>query len=547
MSYQSSIYFDPTALLIIKNEIDSSITHVETTVSALVEDQELPFGIDDALVRLEQCSHVLALIGVPDVAKVTQYATELMHKILSQPKNINIKEIEVLSEATSTVKRYVEFMCLKEVKATDFLLETLNNLEIVLKKIITPEGYQVAPFVEGLIPDFDLDTATEQPKSVFIHQLYKLCLHNVLAKKSTLLDYEAIKVVGAHLSYFASQQPSKQYWNLVHYVFNQLSQLTLDPPRLRSLIEIEQNIRQYLEAPERFKANLQSLTNIISLAIRQENSVSLHIREQLNIQDQVLSQTQLKVLNKHLYAPDLATIHAISELMTTQMADIRIDIEYNYQTMDAEKIQILQGKIQDTAHIFHILNMESVAVDLTTQAQALHNTDQLKDENFAQDLMNHLLIAMNAIGILERRHTSNRLQHQLNNEHIALDRLDEAYDVLLNEMKLSIESINQLLNEHLQTPDTTTLETLPAKFNELSGALLFLNVKKAQQALKHAAHFLQTQLDAKKTVELEQINYLFDTLAGADMLIDNMKNNQPVLNGMFDIALNSSLQLKAIA
>ena len=35
MSYQTSIHFDPTALLIIKNEVDNSIKLVESAVSTL--------------------------------------------------------------------------------------------------------------------------------------------------------------------------------------------------------------------------------------------------------------------------------------------------------------------------------------------------------------------------------------------------------------------------------------------------------------------------------------------------------------------------------
>ncbi|MFN4188998.1 MAG: hypothetical protein ACK4FN_13610, partial [Acinetobacter johnsonii] len=54
MSYQTSIHFDPTALLIIKNEVDNSIKLVESAVSTLAEDQTLPFGIDDALNQFEQ-------------------------------------------------------------------------------------------------------------------------------------------------------------------------------------------------------------------------------------------------------------------------------------------------------------------------------------------------------------------------------------------------------------------------------------------------------------------------------------------------------------
>ena len=52
MSYQTSIHFDPTALLIIKNEIDNSIKLVETAVNTLAEEQTLPFGMDDGINKL---------------------------------------------------------------------------------------------------------------------------------------------------------------------------------------------------------------------------------------------------------------------------------------------------------------------------------------------------------------------------------------------------------------------------------------------------------------------------------------------------------------
>ena len=101
MSYQTSIHFDPTALLIIKNEVDSSILHVETAVSALAEDQTLPFGIDDALVQLEQCAQVLNLIGMSNLAKTAEYSAELMRKIMGNPNQINTQEIIALSEGTN--------------------------------------------------------------------------------------------------------------------------------------------------------------------------------------------------------------------------------------------------------------------------------------------------------------------------------------------------------------------------------------------------------------------------------------------------------------
>ena len=101
MSYQTSIHFDPTALLIIKNEIDNSIKLVETAVNTLAEEQALPFGIDDALNQFEQCTQVLALIDMPHLAQITQYSAELMRQIMAQPQQIKTSDIVALSEGTT--------------------------------------------------------------------------------------------------------------------------------------------------------------------------------------------------------------------------------------------------------------------------------------------------------------------------------------------------------------------------------------------------------------------------------------------------------------
>ena len=83
------------------------------------------------------------------------------------------------------------------------------------------------------------------------------------------------------------------------------------------------------------------------------------------------------------------------------------------------------------ANIFKVLNLNEAYHDLNRQAASLSQADILKDESFAQQLMNVILSAMNSIGVLERHHTSSRLQLRVNNMNISLDRLDEAHNALL--------------------------------------------------------------------------------------------------------------------
>lgn len=547
MSYQTSIHFDPTALLIIKNEVDNSIKLVESAVSTLVEDQTLPFGIDDALNQFEQCSQVLALIDMSSLAKIAQYSAELMRKIMGNPAIINSTDVIALSEGTTMLKRYIEFICLREVKIPQFLLDTLNRLELSLGKPLTSEGQHIETLLDSITPDFDLPQAPALEKSKYVHRLYKLALNKLLKQEETESDLQAIKLAGAYLAGMSEKHPSKQYWNLVFNAFNQLDHLLLSDPRLRTFISIERNMAQYFSAPERYKASLADIANVLSLCISQEDEVSQHIRGKLNIGDDLLTDIQLQVFSRHLYGPDFDTMHTISDLVTAEMTQIRNDIEFNYQNMTPEKTQELQAKLLQLGNIFKVLNLNEAHNDLTRQAASLNQTEILKDENFAQQLMNCILSAMNSIGVLERHHTSSRLQLRVNNMNISLDRLDEAHEALLNETKLLIDAASQTLVQFVKEQDPALLQTIPSQLREIGGALLFLNAETGRDALNAAASFLQNRMDATDAIDAQNINHVLDTLASADMLIDNLKNKLPVLHTMFKVALESSDKLKSAA
>ncbi|QXW25207.1 chemotaxis protein [Acinetobacter johnsonii] len=547
MSYQTSIHFDPTALLIIKNEVDNSIKLVESAVSTLVEDQTLPFGIDDALNQFEQCSQVLALIDMSSLAKIAQYSAELMRKIMGNPAIINSTDVIALSEGTTMLKRYIEFICLREVKIPQFLLDTLNRLELSLGKPLTSEGQHIETLLDSITPDFDLPQAPALEKSKYVHRLYKLALNKLLKQEETESDLQAIKLAGAYLAGMSEKHPSKQYWNLVFNAFNQLDHLLLSDPRLRTFISIERNMAQYFSAPERYKASLADIANVLSLCTSQEDEVSQHIRGKLNIGDDLLTDIQLQVFSRHLYGPDFDTMHTISDLVTAEMTQIRNDIEFNYQNMTPEKTQELQAKLLQLGNIFKVLNLNEAHNDLTRQAASLNQTEILKDENFAQQLMNCILSAMNSIGVLERHHTSSRLQLRVNNMNISLDRLDEAHEALLNETKLLIDAASQTLVQFVKDQDPALLQTIPSQLREIGGALLFLNAETGRDALNAAASFLQNRMDATDAIDAQNINHVLDTLASADMLIDNLKNKLPVLHTMFKVALESSDKLKSAA
>src|SRR5690606_32315259 len=124
---------------------------------------------------------------------------------------------------------------------------------------------------------------------------------------------------------------------------------------------------------------------------------------------------------------------------------------------------------------------------------------------------------------------------------------DEAHKALLTETKTLIETLTQTFSLYVQDPAAHSLEALPEYFNQLAGAALFLGSSAQQTALLGAAHFAQYRLSQNEGFDAEQINCMLNVVAGLDLLVDNLKNKQPVLQSMFDVALSNSQQLQSVA
>ncbi|MEB3767923.1 chemotaxis protein [Acinetobacter sp. MD2] len=548
MSYQSAIHFDPTALLIIKNEIDNSIAHAEATVATLVEEQQLPFGIDDALLQLQQCAKILQLIDLPILARITSYSAEIMHNIMQHPTQIAAADVEALSEGLAILKRYVEFSCLQQVMIPQFLLEALNHLERALKKPLTREGHQVSALLECVEPTLSFDSIIAPEPSQHVHALYKLCLLHACTGKITPLDEVGFKLIGQHVAFVAQNTAHTQYWGLVNIALQHLNESRLTQPRLRVLIQLESQIKQLFQVPSELNYNSADLADIITLCLSQDHNEAEQLRAQLNLNDDVLSDNQLHFYYKKLFGPAQLTIQTICNLLSEDITTLRKEIEFNYLTLSDERFDAVKQQLQTIIHVLNVLNMTKTAEQIQQPLSQLRNLQTLQDASFIQSLMNSLMQALNDLGLLNRQVLSDLLKYPVHNTEIALDRLDNAHETLALELKAVLDLTHQTLMSYAQTQSLDLLENLPNLFKEMSGALLFmLDNPKAAQAFLNCSAFIEQQLAQQQQTTTQNVQYLLDVCASADMLLESRANQHPVMHKMFDVALTHSQKLQSAA
>ncbi len=544
MSYQTSIHFDPTRLLMIKNEVENSIQLVENAVEHLVEDKTLAFGIDDALIQIKQCAQVLHLIEMPLLANIAAYSAELMQKIMQNPADIKTDQVVALTEGTTMLKKYIGFICLREVHVPQFLLDTLNVLEIALKKPISSEGAKLENYDISKLKYQPQSQITDLEKTIYIHKLYKYCLNNILQQQESDLDLQGLEIVGKYLVLHSHELPSMHYWKILNLVFENFEQIALNQPRYRSLIEIEKNIALFYQHPEQFQVTSHDLANTLSLAISLEHPSSQTIREELKIGDEILTDIQLTIFAKQLYGPDYETIHKVVELISLELKTISRDVEYNYQNMTAEKVEKIKLSIQQLSNIFSVLNLQNIDHDLKQLNQNITLENIKENETFLKNMMKSILNAINFLDILERNYTSNHIKIKVNNTQISLDHLDHAYEVLCSESKNLIEETHKNLVQYLSEPNTELLNKSQIALKELSGAALFVNVQVLQQSLIDCSNFILLKIHKNIDLSSIHIEHILDVLASLDLMIDNLQNKQPILHSMFNVALASSHNLK---
>lgn len=547
MSFQSSSHFDSTTLLIVKTEIDSTIKNVENGVTSLIEDGSLPFGIDDALVNLEQCAHVLNLIDQRYIARLTELVAKVMQKVIqdSQKSQIKQTDVEAMSEATSMIKRYLDFLCIRETRAPQFLIPVINKLEMALNLPLTREGIFLNTFLETLQPSVKFDALENFPASQYVLRLYKLSLLHILQGKASELDFRAMALCGNYFAEQAVGTSSARYWEFVYLALKHLDHTILTDPRLRVLINIERQSTTFAQSPQIFSATHHDFADILSLCLSQDSEVSQEIREQLSVYDDVLSDNQLEVLSRQLYGPDFDTIQTIADLLSQKIAEVSSKIEMGLHIESAEVRENIYENLSEVAKILDVINMNDAARQLQQQADHIRANDNLTDPKNADRLMNTLLFATNSLQILERNYTPTRLKLKFNNTQITLAKVEEAQEALCHESRLTLAKVCDQVTQYAQDQDNSGLQTLAEQLREVSGALLFLESTQGHNILQKAANLIELNiLPNNKTLTLDQLRLLANAIISADFFFEQMQNKQPLIEKSLQVGEQSIVTLE---
>lgn len=551
MSLDTAQHFDSVALQLIKSEIDASLLQVQNALSAYVDDTSNTFGLTEAAEGLGQIHGVLRLLEITGAIELAEANSLLLNHILQNNNQSTNAQLSALSEGLMMLSRYLEFVVLRESLLPHFLLPSINRIRTELGLPMLREGYFLEPYLDIIqIPNLQLNHQKPEITPAQIHQLtvlYKSSLSRILKKQQNSLDFQALKLVSHFTSMLASQTPSELYWYAVDAATTDIDQCNLSDARLRTLVQIERNLQKFTTNADGFGPTIQDMADILTFSACRDHQKADELRQQLGLNDYLLSDAQSSILSRYLFGPDSNTIHMTTALMQQEITDIKnkIDIMQHGDSIEGG-FNALSAHIQDLANGLSLLNLAEAATLLAYQANEVKTWKDLNNYEDVNNLIDALLYAGNALTVLTRSYQAGGNNMPFHNLHIALYQIEEARDVLIKESRETLSMSVRSLSSYLETGDLLHMTNVPAMFESVSGALTFLEAMDASNMLRKASYFVEKNFVPEKDAPTKHdIDLLADIMVSIDYYFESLEEHKPLGLHPFKVGLHSASRLKA--
>ncbi|XID75475.1 hypothetical protein ACF3NA_02735 [Alkanindiges sp. WGS2144] len=551
MSLAHAQHFDAIALHIVKPEIDASLLQVQNTLSAFIDDSSNTFGLTEAAESMAQIYGVLRLLDITGAIELADAAAQLMNHIVTQGNSTTDQQLAAMSEGLMLLSRYLEFVVLRENLLPHLLLPSINRIRVSLGLPTLREGFFLEPYL-GIIqlPQLNLNLQKPDISTGQIRQLgtlYKVALSHILKKQVNTQDFEAIKLVSHFSRMLAASSSSELYWHAVNIALTELEYCNLSDTRLRTLIQVERNLQNFLNDPAAFSPSLEDMADILTLSACRDHEAADELRQQLGLNEYIMSDAQSSLLARYLFGPDSETIHITTDLMQQEITEVKNKID---SLQHGDKVdggfETVAAKLHELSSALTLLNLEEAAKLLGTQAQLVSGWQNLFNIDEVNHLMDALLYAGNALTVLDRSYVAGANKLPFYNLQISLYQLEEARATLVKETRDTLTMSMHSLTAYIDSKDLLHMNNVPAMFNCIAGALIFLDARNGHDMLKTTAQFIERAFAPDQPAPSQQnIDRLANVMITVDHYLEGLQLEKPLGVHPFTVGLQSAQQLEA--
>lgn len=549
-STAQTAHFDVASLHLVKPEIDLSLAQVESVLSVFVDDDQNTSGLVDAAEAMAQIHGILRLLNLFGASELSGAMATSLKEIADHPSNTKEDRLAAIGEGLMVLHRYLEFVLLRETPLPHLLLPITNTLNQMAALPLLREGHFLAPHLDRaqITPAGTtaaaLHDAEQQPLIRFLARMYRQGLNAVLAGQATPDDYRLIQRAGFEMAQLAAGGGSALYWQAAHSALEQLEAFRpLTASRKRVLVVVERQFAKPTQLP-----NLTDLIDVLALGTCRDHATAAALRAHLNLQNHVATDRTSSDLARFLFGPNGEVIHTVNTLVHAEIGQIKHQIDGLVRGEPPEDGAIsISERMQILASTFDMLNLGEAAVVLRQQIALESSWLKGDNQDSLNTLMDALMVAENAMTILDKSYTSGAVMLPLNNMMISLHQLDEARATLVSESRGTIGMAMRALLSYIENDhDALHLANLPVMLYSVSGAMLFLEAPRGSQILQKTEQYIQHRFTPNQAAASRQeLDRLADALVCIDYYLESIEVNKPAGERPFSVGENSLAVLQA--
>lgn len=539
----SATNFDLPSLHLLHNEIDVALKDAETHLSEFNDDEEQAPLLLDSVEVIRQLSSVLRMVSLDGADALSQTLADCLQKLYELGDNTNTDLIMDISEGIMTLNRYIEFVLLKETLEPSLLLPIINKLRLYLNKSILPED----TFEQHNLASISIANPEQNYQSLAQMNLdsqlltlaYRAGLGVVLNNKDGVVsaeDQQKLDAMAQACTLIANQSGTL-FWQAAAAAVTDIAKvLPLNNAQKRTLIYVEQQFHDYLPVSDKRFADL------VGFASQRDHHLAEVIKQKSSVNR--LNEKQKNQMKRFLFGPNREVTDALNELIQEQIATIKEKVD-NYTRNDDINHSIDTQQIAADLHTLgltlQLLNLQEAADALKQEAKIVAQWEKPSPENFDHLLMS-LMKAENASIHMAKLHTPGAINLPLHNHQISLHQLDTAYNILVQESRANIATIEQAINDYIADPnhDRMNISNIPEMMHQVAGAARFLELPEAASLIARLAVYVDEHLlPAQGVISNDILANVADVVMAVDYHLEGLENNHPVSKQALKIGRHS--------
>ncbi|MFT4021965.1 MAG: hypothetical protein QM666_10650 [Acinetobacter sp.] len=532
------------ALLMVKQEIQHCRKNIEHEFSTWTYLNQWGLHIHDISQQLWQCCQVIRFIHEDELAHLSQLCSDLFKQMIQPQSEVSHQHMQSLAEGLLTLERYIEYVGQDDREIPQLLLKSINQIEIALHQPLSREGKPLQAIVTAFTPSA-IDDVAPIEHSQQIHLLYQSSLQQILDHDVQAETEKGLQYLAHYLTFHSRHTPSEKYWSIIAASFQQLKLQNLSAARLRTLIQAERHLEQFIQEPDHYTIPLEDIADALMMLVSQNTIHAKQLRQRYKLEGKILQDDLLEQCYKQFMSLEHSTTTLVYPHLNQVILNIIKQLKQQQDLPQKISSMSLQQQLQYVGNFLSAINLHTAGEKIL----AIVHLEQAQF-NEKVTIIRILEDAMIQLIQLQNRYTpeSLRIVLPINIDEYHPFSADVSKNIhpLLEAIWRALKNIDLSTQQHkfqlsLMTTAIDLLAQLAQAFASIFGE------HKIVIALKHCTAFLQQHLKTKSIPTTTQIQQITNVCACADMLFKNYCNAQPIYSDMLDIALTHSQQLKSVA